>query len=584
MKKIIGMLLAVVMLFGSCLSLASCSAPKDPGAEISVYLGDTVFDFDPSDYYVDSNAENILSLMYEPLFKIDSKGKLKCALADDYKVYKDERKIVINLRESYWSDEIRVKAEDFVYAWRDVILESNNANPAAALFYDIENAVAIKNGESLYSLGVEATKTYQLTITYREGANYKQLLKNLASVAAAPLRQDIVSVSPGFWSKDVSTIVTNGPFKLEAYNVESGEFTLARNLGYHQKPTVKDYDDIVNPASLVTFVSAGEEVALTYADVANKTVFYLGDAPLDDRAANQAKAKKTNSLSTYSYVFNTDKKVFQNENVRRALSLALDRAAMASAVTFGTAANGFLPDSVAKSIYGKKITDRISTGPAMEEAKALLAQVTGLTASDKKFTLTINDDEASKAMAELAKTAWAELGFTVTVKTVSSVTHTVNSNDEDIKIYDSAIQNIVKEAAETGVRNFDVIAVDWQMYSKDAFVALAAFSTKLNGNGMAFADKGVSTNRTNISGWTNADYDALIDAAYSAEKSADRKTALKDAEAKLLESCAVIPVIYNQNFAFINKNLSKVGVDGLGHFVFTEAKQKDYHKYLPAED
>ncbi|MBR2432116.1 MAG: hypothetical protein IKB23_04290, partial [Clostridia bacterium] len=65
MKRIISLLLASCLLFGAMLSLASCGAPEDDGAEIAVNLGGEVFDFDPTDYYTDSNADQIMSLLYE---------------------------------------------------------------------------------------------------------------------------------------------------------------------------------------------------------------------------------------------------------------------------------------------------------------------------------------------------------------------------------------------------------------------------------------------------------------------------------------------------------------------------------------
>ena len=581
MKRILSMLLVVIMLFGTLCVLTACGEPKDDGAEISVYLGDEVFDFDPTDYYVDSNAEQVMSLIFEPLFKINKKGELGCAAAKKYSVNEKERKIVINLRESYWSDEVRVKASDFIYAWRDIILEPNNPNPAVALFYDIENAVKIKNGEeSLYSFGAVASDTYEITITYREGANYKQLLKNLASVSASPLREDIVSVAKSHWSKSMTTIVTNGPFKIEALNHELGDFTLARNLGFHQKPTAKKYTDKVNPASLISFFTKDGELELTYADIAEKTVFYMGDATLEDRKNNESKATVASDFSTYTYVFNTDNPLFANKNVRKALSLALNRQAIAEAVTFGNAATGFLPNPVAKSVYGKKIDARIAAEAAMDEAKSLINSA-NLGSISKSFTLTVNDDEESVAIAELAKVAWQELGFNVTVKKVGSVSTTIKdtSTSEDITIQDSAIQALVKEASY-GKRDFDVIAVDWQMYSNDAFVALSAFTSHMNGNGKNFSTGALNEN---ISGWTNADYDSYMNAAYAAKNDKERKAALAEAEKILLDSCPVIPVLYNESFAFISKDLSKVSIDAFGNFSFTGAKQKNYRKYLESE-
>lgn len=584
MKKIVSILLAAVLLCASLLSLASCGTPKDSGAEISVYLGAEIFDFDPTDYYVDSNAEQVMSLLYEPLFKLDSDGELKCAAAKSYKVDEKKRTVVITLRETYWSDEIRVTANDFIYAWREVVLDPNSPNPAAALFYDIENAIAVKAGDLTYSkLGAVATGEYEITLTYREGGDYKQLLKNLASVATSPLRQDVVSTSKTYWSKDTSTIVTNGPFKVETLDREIGDFTLARNVGYHQSPTAKDYTKNVTPSSLVSFITANGKLDITYADITAKTVFYMGDATLADRAENASKAKTADDLSVYTYVFNTDNPLFKDSKVRRALSLAIDRAAVVEAVTFGKAATGFLTDAVASSVYGKNITARISSDYAanLAEAKQLIASA-NLTGIKKSFTITVNNDEESLAVAEIAKACWSELGFSVTVKKVSSVkTEIIDTTlNEKKTIEDSAIQTLVKEASY-GNRDFDVIAVDWQLYSNDAIVALSAFTSSMNGNGTDFSTGEL---RTNISGWTSAEYDGYINDAYLADNDEDRAAALASAEKLLIESAPVVPVLYNQSFAFVSGELSGIKTDGFGNFVLTKVKQKNYEKYLPSDE
>ena len=148
-------------------------------------------DFDPSDYYVDSNAEQLMSLIYEPLFVIDEKGNLKNGMADTVEIDEEERTIVIELRESYWSDDKRVEAKDFVYSWCRRLLDPNKVNPAATLLFDIENAVEARcatGGITIADVGAKATGIYELTITYREGADVDRLLRNLASVATAPAR------------------------------------------------------------------------------------------------------------------------------------------------------------------------------------------------------------------------------------------------------------------------------------------------------------------------------------------------------------------------------------------------------------
>jgi hypothetical protein len=107
MKRIFSLLLVISMLLGCALALGSCSAPANYGAEISVYLGESVYDFDPTDYFVENNARKVLSLLFEPLFSLNSRGGLENAAAAGYRVDRNERQIVINLKESYWSDACR---------------------------------------------------------------------------------------------------------------------------------------------------------------------------------------------------------------------------------------------------------------------------------------------------------------------------------------------------------------------------------------------------------------------------------------------------------------------------------------------
>ncbi len=582
MKRILSLFLALVIFVGCMTVLASCKAPEDAGAEISVYLGEEVYDFDPTDYYVNSNAEQLMSLLYEPLFKINEEGELEKAAASKYKVDKEERTIVIELRESYWSDDFQVKAQDYIYAWVKRILDPNRANPAAALFYDIENAIAVKSGvKSVEEFGAVASGPFEITITYREGADYNQLLKNLASVATSPAREDVIHPSEAHWSKSPSSIVTNGPFKVEELDLELGNFTLSRNLGYHQKTSTVAYADKVNPAKLISFLNGyGSEIALSYEDIEDKTVFYMIEAPLDMRSENKDKATVVDDLSTYTYVLNTEKELFKIPEVRRALSMALDRTSMLNAISFGKVANSFVSAPLANKLYNGMVRP-LSAEQNMAEAKSLIESASAkLQGIDMAFTLSINNDEKSIAIAELAKAAWSELGFNVTVNVLKLTKTTVTSEDQTLEITDSTVQYLVKNAS-MGKREFDILALDWQMYSTDPFVALAAFTSSMNGCGVNFT---TNSARTNISGWRNASYDAYVNEAYMADSEEERNEALRNAEKILLEELPVIPLIHNQNFSFQSADISEVSVDGFGNFVFTEMAQLDYQLYIEKEE
>lgn len=589
MKRIICLLLALTCVLGSAAALTSCGAPKDGGAEVKVYLGEKIYDFDPTDYYVDSTAELVMGLLFEPLFRVNEKGKLKCdGAADSYEVDEKKNKIVIDLKESYWSNGTRVKASDFIYAWSNVLLNPNDANPAAALLYDIENAVKIKNGEvSMDDLGAKASGTYQITITYRNGANHEQLLKNLATVATAPIPQDsIKEETEGYWTKLVNTIVTNGPFMVNRINRDQS-FTLERNEGYHQALGLKNPNKQVRPGKLIGLESA------SYSDIEKNVVFYMTDASLSDRSKYEDKAIVADDLSTYTYVFNTDRELFKNPVVRKALSIAIDRNAIIDAITFGKAATGFLPDAVLDPNTGKSFNkdadDMISASPKLDEARQLLSGV-DFTGIDKSFKLTVNNEsEEALAIANIVMNTWKQLGFNVTLdegeegdENPAVIPNEVGEGSSTSEIKDSKLQVLANNATRKDFygddRGFDVIGIDWQMYSTDPFVALAAFAKKYSGSGVSLPHNDIVY--TNIAGYEDESYDNLIKRAYNETEAADRSALLHEAEKKLVDSACIVPLVFNQTFTFDHKHISKVAFDGFGNLILTDMKQRKYRKYL----
>lgn len=583
MKRIISLLMTLVMIFGALTTLSSCGKPKDDGAEINIYLGSQVFDFDPSDYYVSANAERILALVYEPLFTLKNNGKVKCAAADDYEVDEEERKITITLRESYWSDNIKVTANDFVYAWCERIINPANPNPAAALFLNVEGVKEAMNGASISDVGIKAPSSDVITITYVEGADYKKILQNLASVATAPVRQDLVSVAETTWSK--SSVVTNGAFKVKSYDKQDGTFELTRNLGYHQDYKTKDYDNKVRPGMLFgKYTFAGNDIAVSYKDIKDKVVFIMADASLADRAEYKKKADVADDTSVYTYVFNTQNPLFADVNVRLALSTAIDREAIVEAITFGKPADGFIPD-----VSGGAKKEIISTTADLAKAREYLAKADqNVVNSNKDITLTIDCDEQSKAIAELVKAAWGELGFNVTVNALTPVTTTFAGGSTAV---DSGIQYFVKSVA-MGTATYDVLAVDWQTYSVDALAGLASLTSNLHGLGRELisgtpGEGGVADSskaRLNLAFWQDAEYDKLVLDASNATKKKDRKNLLVDAEKYLMEKMPVCPLVFNQSFVFTGSKVSNVEFDALGNLNLVDTKLARYKKYFKVEE
>ena len=605
MKRIISLLLALTLLVGSMAVLSSCGNKNGGGAEIAVYLGNEVYDLDPGDYYVSDNAAQFMRLLFEPLFSVNEKGKLEMAAAEDYEIDEEKREIAITLRESYWSDGNAVMPNDFVSAWKR-LLDPDNANPAAALLYDIENAYEAKNGlissvddVAAYNKGDNKT----ILITYRENANVDQLLQNLASIATAPVRHSVVEIYPGFWSKSIATIVTNGAFKIASYDVEDGEICLERNTGYRQSADSKRADKVVKPYKLVNFWAPNAKLAtLTYDDIEKKTVFYLGEATAEARK-NETLAKKAEThdmLSTFTLAFVSENELFNDVKVRQAMSMALDRNAIAAALVYAKAATAFVPhDTMGVKGPAFNPTKLFETSANTTAAAALLPDA----AKGATVKLTLNDDADGKIIGALVETAWEAIGLAVEVKYQKHKISQVYDNalGEEAPKYDSYVQYIVKTVAEGGTLaaadKCDVVGFEWQMYSTDPFVGLASLSSIMCGNGVDFAD-GMGANGAPVASEEDAllpplalwdadkqtEYDGLIKAAFEAQDEATRVNKLAAAAGLIADQCPVIPVVFNQSVSVIGKGLSGVEFDYFGIASFTKAKLAKYEKYLVYED
>ena len=195
-------------------------------------------------------------------------------------------------------------------------------------------------------------------------------------------------------------------------------------------------------------------------------------------------------------------------------------------------------------------------------------------------------------IANLARVAWEELGFTVTIVNeeekftdpVSNLVSDKTSTAGVVSVYDSVVQYCIKSAATGGAQpydknnmytTFDIIGIDLQTYTNDGLVALGGFSNFMNVNGVDYVgDYNEKVSRTVIGGWSNEEYDKLIKEAYETTDASVKAEKLVAAEKLLIEEAPIIPVMFNQNFAFVSKELKKVDVDGHGNFILTKADLK----------
>ncbi len=592
MKKVLAFMLALTMCLGVLLMSGCSKIAKDDaaqkGAEIEVYMGKKIMNLDPAVAYTDDNAVQILNLIFEGLTTLDENGKLKKALAKKWEIVEDpktgEEKLEITIRDTHWSDGSVVQANDVIYAWRR-ILSPEFDSTAASMLYCIKGAKAAKAGEiSIYDIGLYSTDTNKFIVEFEEGADIDEFLYNTASPALVPLRENKVVTYPDTWSRSATDLSCNGPFRVKKFSEDPAEILVLERSKYYrlnQDVSTEALDKYVTPYRItvrcdlpIDKTAVSTAAATDIYDLFGNQVFYVSDLNL--KTAEVYKGVKTEQqASAFVFYFNIDSDAFEEQVIRKAFSMALDRATVASMLGLGTeAATGLLNDKVFDTKKGTSFRkaggDVLSAYGDVAGAQALLAE-NGIDPGyyDDLYLVIrkeeLNDSYQSaqmgyrsneKVIAEYARDIWNQLGFNVVINELTDAEY--------------------EAAYKAG--DYEIIGMDFQAISVYPVYNLAAFASDYSGTAVP------------VTGYENDDYNALIESAL-AETDADAKAELAhQAEAMLLEDAVVCPVVFNANAYVISSELSGFKTNYWGAHIFTKVKLKDYVQYLeinreaPADD
>ena len=559
MKKIISMALVGLMLL---LTLSGCAVdPEDKGAMIPVSISKEMKSYDPVPMIYDAELVKNTGLLFEGLTIVDDSGKVKAGLAKEWYTKIDEERgeysLYFELKEgTSWDDEKYVQADDFVYAWRR-ILSPSTSSPAAALLYNIKNAKAYKAGDvTADDLGVYAESDVLLKVEFEGPFDLDQFLLNVSSPSLVAQREDNVYKHEETWATTLDNFAANGPFTLK--NLNAGErMTFQRNPVYlREKEEDSAVFKVVKPWKLMQDFTLSTEEQMEEFKAGES--FFISNFTKETYAENEKKMKTVDLLSVYSYFFNTTKAPFDNALVRQALSIALDREEISEISGLGVKpATGLVTygvqDTKSSKSFRKKGGDLIDTTANLDEAKALIKKA-GITPSDYTFTIYTLRDAADVAIAEYTKDVWESLGFKVKLSSGGGKMYTN-------KLY---------------YGDFDVIGIDYQGLTTDAFSFLAPFAKEYSGEAINIESE--ERNAPHVTGFDNKEYNELIDKIFNTLDNKERVALLHEAEEMLLELAPVAPLHFNVNSYIKSKKLSGLEVSGYGYVIFTEAKLKNYEE------
>ena len=275
----------------------------------------------------------LMQALREGLLELDPATQEPRALgAESWEIAPDNTAVVLHLRNSArWSNGDPVVAQDYVFAIHEALA---SRAPAADALMILKNARAFLDGRLAGVRAVGATAVDAHTLRFDLDQPVRGLLVELCDKAWLPLHaRSMAALRDGSYWRDPSLLVTNGAFALA--HASSDAITLRPNPYYHDRQSVR-------LAGIVVRFAESEDVY--------PRVLQAGLAQLSDRLASAAVAEdlppgvrlwEDPTLATGFVHFNLRRAPLADERVRQALSLALDRTALARSVAPGSVRPAF---------------------------------------------------------------------------------------------------------------------------------------------------------------------------------------------------------------------------------------------------
>lgn len=503
-------------------------------------------------------GSRVITNMFEALFR-DVDGELRPAAAESVTISDDGLIYTFTLREANWSDGVPVTAHDFVFSFRrsvdpfssasssntlDPIVNAETIrqsipNPDGTLSDIYGNVLLREDGEflSIEDLGIHALDDRTLIITLRQPTPF--FLGMTDHSMLVPQREDIIGDDiTGEWASDPTRIVTNGPFILTQHSM--GEhFILERNPEYWDRDNVVldqiMFRFITDPSTSLTAFRAGD-------------LHFTEGFPSEEANAliRSGEAQVFEQFGVSFYVINNEiEGILQDRNVRRALSLAIDRQDIAYLVGGGVqVATGLVPYGVLspEGVDFRQASGSHGLTPAAQTELALeLLGEAGLEIVDGRvqdfpvFEILLNTGANHELLAQIIQDNWNEIGINVTIRVQ---------------------ENTVFQESRRALNYNGFARHGWTAQFIDPQAFMVLFRTD-----NPFTDTGIQNQEL---------HDAIVYASAISEPQA-RFDAWIEAERLLMEDGTVIPIHFLSSAALVSESLRNFHTNAVGRLVLKYA-------------
>ena len=458
---------------------------------------------------------HILRDIFEGLVMQDQHAELIPGAAESWTVSDDGTVYTFKIRaDAVWSNGDPVTAEDFVYSFRR-LLTPETAAEYASMLYVVKNGEAINKGEMQpEELGVKAIDEKTLEVTLNAPTPY--FLEMLTHQSTYPVHRASIEALGDDWIK-AGNLVSNGAFTLAEY-VPNDHIKIVKNPSFHDADSVKL--DAVN-----YFPTEDRSTALKRFEAGElDTNDDMPTEQLDDIKARLGDQVHIGPyLGTYYYAVKLDDEPWNNPELRRAISMAIDR------------------DFLAEEVWGNSMIPSYGmVPPGIEGYESYQADYAGMDQIER-------EDEAAKILESLGYGPDNPLPLEIRYNTSENHEKTAVAIQEQLRPLGIEVTMLNTDTAthyghleQKG--DFDYARAGWIADYKDP-ESFLGISRAASGN--------------NYSNFNNPDFERLMDeAAAAGGNPEERFKLLAEAEKVLVDQLGNMPLLYYSYHNLISDRIS----------------------------
>ncbi len=460
-----------------------------------------------------------LDHMFKGLYTKAPSGVPELAVAESVETSDDGLIWTFKLKDFKWSTGNEGTANDFV---ESVVFSLDPANAAkyAANLWIIENGEEFNNGlVGREELGIKALDDKTLEFTLTSPLPYFPDL--LTNTFFYPIDSVNAEQYPK-WYMSPDNYSSNGPFVLTKWSPKE-EIVISKNENYYDVDKTN-----LDAISFSLVEDLNTEWQMYEQDQIDVVYSLLPDVTEKALAEGNPEVEVSTELSTYYYYFNTEVAPFNNEKVRKALAMSIDRETIVNNVTKRGEAAAYsltpigVPDETGED-YVKSMGKTFDFD--VDEARNLLAEglkEEGMDVNSWEFVILYNTSENHKKIAEAIQSMWAtNLGV-------------------NCKLENAEFQTVLDRRT---AGDFEVCRAGWIGDYVDPMTFLELFT---------------SYSEFNDGNWVSEEYDKLIAEALNNTDPSGRMEQLREAETILMEEMGIMPIYFYSKQVAIKPEITGV--------------------------